>query len=297
MSPETSGANPVAPGASAVTKPRVAVPSGGRLRNDVLALLQHAGYRTGGLGGNGARADAGELELIEMRPRDAGVWLATGRVQGAFVSTDIVMEEGLSHLASVPLGFSQSDLVVASREDDGRDKPADLAGAIVATHLPKATKAWFAEQGIDATVVAMGGSLEGVCAAGMAEAIVDLRETGNSLRQNRLRALATIARCQALFVYTEAPGLEDLRLRLQAALDGRQLRYVMLHLPPQHLDRLRSILPGLASPTVLPLAGRDDLIAVHIVVDRATFWARLGDLRDAGATGIVALAPDALLKG
>lgn len=276
---------------------RVAVPSGGRLRNEVLALLQHAGYHTGGLGGNGARADAGDIELIEMRPRDAGVWLATGRVQGAFISTDIVMEEGLAGLAALPLGFSKSDLVLASREDDGRTGPEGLAGAIVATHLPKATRAWFADQGLEVTVVAMGGSLEGVCAAGMADGIVDLRETGTSLRQNRLRTLATLAQCQALFVHTHGPGLDDLRLRLEAALDGRRLRYVMLHLPPQHLDRLRSILPGLASPTVLPLAGRDDLIAVHIVVDRSTFWARLGDLRDAGATGIVALAPDALLRG
>ena len=101
----------------------------------------------------------------------------------------------------------------------------------------------------------MGGALEGVCAAGMADAIVDLRETGTSLRQNGLRVLATIANCEGLFVRRDSAGLEGMALRLGAALDARQQRYVMLHLPRAELDRLVSIFPGLAAPTVLPLAG------------------------------------------
>jgi len=74
-----------------------------------------------------------------------------------------------------------------SRDDDGRSTASDLEGAVVATHLPVATAAWFEAQGIGVTVVSMGGALEGVCAAGLADAIVDLRETGTSLSQNRLR--------------------------------------------------------------------------------------------------------------
>jgi len=275
---------------------RVAVPSRGRLRDEVMALLQHAGYSTGRLGGNGARAMSGKVELIEMRPRDAGVWLAAGRVQAAFISTDIVMEEGLGDLASVALGVASSELVVASREDDGRTAVEDLAGGVVATHLPRTTSDWFGARGLQATVVAMGGSLEGVCAAGMADAIVDLRETGTSLSQNRLRALATIARCEAVFVHHSHPELEDMKLRIEAALDARQQRYVVMHLPQDALGKLTAIFPGLASPTVLPLAGRKDLVAVHLVVEKSAFWARLGELRAVGATGIVSLSPDALLR-
>ena len=275
---------------------RVAVPSRGRLRDDVVALLHGAGYGTSAFRGTGARVPFDGVEFIEMRPRDAAAWLAAGRVEGAFISTDIALEEGLDHMQAIPLGTTRSDLVVASRDDDGRTTAADLEGAVVATHMPNVTAAWFAERGIAIKIVAMGGALEGVCAAGLADAIVDLRETGTSLSQNRLRVLATMAHCEALLVHNADPGLVDLALRMEATLDARQQRYVMLHIPRAKLDELVSVFPGLASPTVLPLAGRDDLVAVHLVVEASFFWAHLGEIRTAGATGIVSLSPDALLR-
>jgi ATP phosphoribosyltransferase len=274
---------------------RVALPSRGRLRDGVLGLLADAGYPTAAFHGAGSRATVAGTEFIEMRPRDAGAWLATGRITGAFISTDIVLEEGLEQLAAVPLGLARSDLIVASRDNDGRTGLADLAGATVATHLPGATARWFGRAGIDVTVVTMGGSLEGVCAAGLADAIVDLRETGSSLARNRLRVLDVISGCEALFVHHPSDGLADLTLRVGAVLQARGQRYVMLHLPPARIDDLATIFPGLAAPTVLPLAGRDDLVAVHLVVPAREFWIHLAKLQELGASGIVALPPDALL--
>jgi len=278
------------------TTARVAVPSKGRLRDDCLALLSSAGYGTSMLHGGGSIATVNGFEFIEMRPRDAAAALAAQQLDAAFLATDIVSEYGLDALAAMPLGFSRSDLVVASRDDDGRAELADLAGAVVATHLPETTQRFFSRKGIEVTVVAMGGSLEGVCAAGLADAIVDLRETGTSLMTNRLRVLEVITPCEALFVRRDdTPALDDMALRLTAVLDARRHRYVMLHIPRERLDSLRSVFPGLASPTVLPLAGRDDLVAVHFVVGAADLWQRLSDLRALGATGIVALQPQALL--
>lgn len=275
---------------------RVAVPSKGRLREDCLAVLSTAGYSTSGLTGGGASAVVEGLELLEMRPRDAAAALAAGQLSGAFLSTDIVLEHDLEELPAMELGFSRSVLVVASRDDDGRMSAADLDGAVVATHLPQVTERFFASKALDVTVMHMGGSLEGVCAAGLADAIVDLRQTGTSLRTNRLRVLEEIRPCQALFIRrTGTDELDDLTLRLGAVLTARRHRYVMLHVPSGRLDRLREILPGLASPTVLPLAGREDLVAVHMVVAAEELWKRLGDLRALGATGIVALEPQALL--
>ena len=275
---------------------RVGVPSKGRLRDDVLALLKSAGYATSMLHGAGSIATVDALELIEMRPRDAAAALAAEQLDAAFLATDIVGEHGLEDLPALPLGFSRSDLVLASRDDDGRDGVADLAGGVVATHLPETTQRFFDGKGVPVTVVAMGGSLEGVCAAGLADAIVDLRETGTSLMTNRLRVLEVIAACQALFVRRhETPALDDTALRLDAVLSARQHRYVMLHIPRERLEQLRTVFPGLASPTVLPLAGREDLVAVHFVVTGSQLWERLGDLRALGATGIVALQPQALL--
>jgi ATP phosphoribosyltransferase len=275
---------------------RVGVPSKGRLRDECLSLLTSAGYTTGMLHGAGSIAMVGPLEMIEMRPRDAAAALAAGQLDAAFLATDIVAESELEDLPALPLGFSRSDLVLASRDDDGRTGAADLHGAVVATHLPRLTERFFAGKGIDVTVVAMGGSLEGVCAAGLADAIVDLRETGTSLMTNRLRVLEVIRPCEALFVHRpDVAPLYDLILRVDAVLSARRHRYVMLHVPRERLDDLRAVFPGLASPTVLPLAGRDDLVAVHFVVRNGDLWARLGDLRAMGATGIVALTPQALL--
>lgn len=275
---------------------RVGVPSKGRLREDCLALLSSAGYATSMLHGGGSIAAINGFEFIEMRPRDAAAALSAGQLDAAFLATDIVSEYDLAALPALPLGFSRSDLVVASRDDDGRNGVADLEGSIVATHLPATTQRFFSDKGVAVTVVAMGGSLEGVCAAGLADAIVDLRETGTSLATNRLRVLEVIANCEALFVRRDdTPALDDMTLRLEAVLAARRHRYVMLHVARERLDQLRTVFPGLASPTVLPLAGRDDLVAVHFVVTASELWERLGDLRALGATGIVALQPQALL--
>jgi ATP phosphoribosyltransferase len=275
---------------------RVGVPSRGRLREGVVTLLSNAGYPTAQLHGGGSIASAGDLELIEMRPRDAGAALAAGQLDAAFLASDIAAEADLEELPALPLGFSRSDLVLASRDDDGRTGPGDLDGCVVATHLPNVTRRFFAAKDIDVTIVPMGGSLEGVCAAGLADAIVDLRETGTSLMTNRLRVLEVIRACEAVFVHArELPALHDLELRVAAVVQARRHRYLMLHVPRERLEALRAMFPGLASPTVLPLAGRDDIVAVHFVVTNGDLWARLPDLRALGATGIVALEPQALL--
>lgn len=275
---------------------RVAVPSKGRLRDAVLELLTTAGYPVSGLRGRGSIVHTDELELIEMRPRDAAAALAAGSVDGAFIATDISMEHSVDDLAVLPLDRARSTLVVAGREDSGPRALGDLDGRVVATHMPNLTERFLREHGVEAKILTMGGSLEGVCAAGIADAIVDNTETGTSLRQNRLGVLATIAECEAEFRHHGTSAvLGDLVLRIDAALRARAHRYVMLHLPSDELDNLRGVFPGLASPTVMPLAGREDLVAVHLVVETKSLWQRLGELRAMGATGIVALPPDALL--
>lgn len=276
---------------------RIAVPSKGRLRDEALRLLAGAGYPVSGLRGSGSIARLGDLDLVEMRPQDAGAALAAGALDGAFIATDIALEHGVEDLPSQRLGYARSTLVLASRDDDGRDGIGDLRGGVVATHMPNVTSAFFQRHDVDVRVVAMGGALEGVCAAGLADAIVDNRETGTSLAQNRLRVLTEIAECEAEFVHRPGlPVLADLELRIDAVLTARQHRYVMLHVPAGAVDDLKQVFPGLASPTVLPLAGRADLVAVHFVVRNGELWERLGDLRAMGATGIVALQPDALLE-
>ena len=278
---------------------RIAVPSKGRLRDRVFDLLRHAGYNLRQLGTENAALLIEDIEFIEMRPRDAAAWLRAGRLDAAFISTDTALEQGIEEWAAIDLGFSRSDLVLACRTDAPYASAADLAGKTVATHLPNWTHRWFEEKGIDVNVVSMGGSLEGICARGLAEAIVDMRETGNSLRRNALHVIEEGPACQAIFAYRpdgETDEVAGLLLRMDAAQAARSRQYLMMHIPPDRVDDLESIFPGLAAPTLLPLAGRNDLVAVHLVVKRERLWANLSDLRELGATGIVALPTDAILE-
>lgn len=278
---------------------RVAVPSKGRLRDRVFDLLRHAGYNLRQLGTENAALVVEDIEFIEMRPRDAAAWLRAGRLDAAFISTDTALENEIEDWPATDLGFSRSDLVLACRTDAPYASAADLAGRTVATHLPNWTRRWFETKGIDIDVVAMGGSLEGICARGLADAIVDLRETGNSLRRNSLHSIEVAAACQAVFAHapaSDSPEVASLMLRMEAARSATSRQYLVMHIPPDRVDRLGTIFPGLAAPTLLPLAGRSDLVAVHLVVQRDRLWAHLADLRELGATGIVALPTDAILE-
>jgi ATP phosphoribosyltransferase len=278
---------------------RVAVPSKGRLRDRVFDLLRQAGYNLRQLGTENAALLVENIEFIEMRPRDAAAWLRAGRLDAAFISTDTALENEIEDWPAIDLGFSRSDLVLACRTDTPYASAADLAGKTVATHLPNWTQRWFDGKKIDVNVVPMGGSLEGIVARGLADAIVDLRETGNSLRRNSLHVIEEGPSCQAVFAHQPDDTHSEvarLLLRMEAARAAGTRQYLVLHIPPDKVDDLGSIFPGLAAPTLLPLSGREDLVAVHLVVQRDDLWRRLTDLRNLGATGIVALPTNAILE-
>lgn len=266
----------------------VAVPSKGRLRDGAWALLKQAGY---------SRTGTKELTFVDMRPRDAAQWLKTGRVDAIFGSTDIGLESGIDKLPTLDLGFARSDLVVACRTDAPFVAPADLAGATIATHLPNWTQRWFADQGIEVEVVGMGGSLESVCAEKYADAIVDLRATGRSLREYGLHAIHDAVACQATFTWTESnsPLLVEMVSRFEGVLAARGKTYVRLHLPADKVKDLQRVVTGMKAPTVMPLAGPDDQVAVHLVVAEADFWDLQNELKQLGASDLVTSTPSAII--
>lgn len=281
---------------------RIAIPSKGRLRESVLDVLRRAGYRTSAFRGANASAEIEGIEFIEMRPRDAAAWLGAGRLDAAFISTDTALENEIEDYPTLELGFARSDMIVACRNDAPYESSADLADKTVATHLPRWTRRWFDRQGINVNIVSMGGSLEGICARGLADAIIDLRETGGSLVRNSLHAIDEIVPCQAVFSRAEtsdpdiSAALSAMVLRIGAADTATKRQYLVLHIHPDKVDQLGSVFPGLAAPTILPLAGRSDLVAIHLVVNKEDLWVKLPTLQQLGASGIVALPTDAILE-
>ena len=199
--------------------PRIAVPSSGRLREGTLRLLDRAGYAVGGLHGSAA-AEIEGATFIEMRARDAAHALAVGRLDATFCSTDIAWEAGIRDRTVVPLGFSRSDLVIASRIADGPSKVEELDGLVVATHLPNVTREFLEGRGVKAShVLPMNGSLEGVCAAGLVDELTAALGLGGRSRRGAgaaERARSTVTQR----IRATIRRLDDVHPRLARHLDA-----------------------------------------------------------------------------
>jgi len=162
----------------------------------------------------------------------------------------------------------------------------------------RTTRRFFAEAGIDVTVVPLRGSVEVATKIGVADAIVDLVSTGSTLRVNGLRAIGTLVESQAVLV--APPGTDgDVRVRqvvtaLRAVVSGRRKRYVVLNAPAAAVADIEALMPGLSSPTVVPLAD-PALVAVHSVVDSEHIWELLPRLEAAGGRGILVLPIEQLI--
>ena len=232
-----------------------------------------------------------------MRPRDAAAWLHAGRIAAAFISTDTALEAGAADYPSIPLGFSSSDLVIACRDDSGFETPADLAGKTIATHLPKTTRQWLADRSIDASVVGHGWFARRCLRARSCR-----RDRGPPPDRQQLGAQQS-AHARSHGEMPGDPGVEP-RCRSRHRMDdrtnsgsSRRPQGAVPDLPSTYRPGRQpgSGLEGLESPTVLPLDGHEDLVAVHVVVKTSEMWSHLADLRTLGASGVVALPVHALM--
>ena len=189
--------------------------------------------------------------------------------------------------AAVPLGSPATSL-------------ADLAGRRLATSHPRATASSFARLGIDVDVVTISGAVEVAPGMGLADGIVDLVSSGSTLVMNGLRSLGPLFASQAILVGRPAvpspmAGLaSELRTMIAAVIAGRGVKYLMMNAPQSALAAFEAILPGLESPSVLPLA-HEGMVAVHAVVSASDVHRILVTLREAGATGILVIPVEKLL--
>ena len=157
-------------------------------------------------------------------------------------------------------------------------------------------KRWLADQGVSADIVTMRGAVEVAPRLKLAHAICDLVSTGATLEANGLQARETVLDSQAVLIRSPVapdPELADLLdsiiERMAGVVASQGAKYVMLNAPRAALDQITAILPGAGSPTVMPLSGRDDAVAVHAVCQEAVFWETLEKLKAVGASAILVL--------
>lgn len=280
---------------------RVAVQKSGRLADKSMEILAAAGLRFGrGRDELLMRAKNLPVELLRIRDDDIPGFVATGAcdlgVVGRNVFDEYVCDDGndAEPLLREALGFSRCSLKIAAPRGFDYRGPADLEGLRIATSYPSLTRRFLNRNTVRARIIAMSGAVEIAPRLDIADAICDIVATGATLEANGLRAVETVLESEALMIETprrlagsKRDTADRLMLRIRGVLASAGTKYIMMNAPAAALDDVTRLLPGAGAPTVTPLAGRDDVVAVHAVCGETVFWETLEKLKDVGASAIL----------
>ena len=237
---------------------RIGVPSKGRLAELAAQLLTDAGLSFRRTERSlFARCKDMPIEITFLRTDDIPVLVAEGAIGLGITGADLVAESGAELVHRLDLGVGSCRLALCVPDDATIDDPRQLAGRRVATSFPRITKRWLAERGVEAHLVELSGSVEVMVALGVADAIVDLVETGSTLAANRLRVLDEIGRYETVLVQDPHISHPDLADRIVRRLEGiviaRSWSLLEYNVPRSRLAEAESITPGFKSPTVMAL--------------------------------------------
>jgi ATP phosphoribosyltransferase len=279
----------------------LAVPNKGRLVEPTLRLLHDAGLvfeeRDRSLV---SRVENVALDILFVRTNDVVEFVRDAVADLGITGADLLAESEVDLPVVRALGYGRCRLTAAVPSDAGPQRVEDLAGLRVATSHPRATRRWFGDRSIPVEVISLSGAVEVAPRLGLAEAIVDLVSTGATLATNGLRSIGDLLPSEAILVGNpaaldaRAQDVDRLTTMLGAVLEGRRRKYVMMNAPAERLVELEALLPGLESPSVIPLA-HAGMIAIHAVVGADDVWALLPRLKTAGASGILVLPIEKLI--
>ncbi len=269
---------------------RFAVPSKGRLNEPAVELLKRSGYSFRLSGRNlYATCTSADIVFIFVRADDIPVLVDSGVVDLGITGSDLVAEREATVETLLELGFGRCRLAVAVPEGFEGEALSGLDGRRIATSFPRTTERFFADQGASVKCMEMNGAVEIMVALELADAIVDIVETGDSLRENHLRVLREIGQYQAVLVAhpsmaTDARVLQ-IRRRLEGILVASRYSILEYNIPARLLKQAETITPGFESPTVSQL-DQQGWLAVKVMVEKAQVGAVMDALETLGATAI-----------
>ena len=274
---------------------RLAVPNKGRLVEPTLRLLHDAGLifeeHDRSLV---ARVSNYSLDILFVRTNDVIEFVGDGVADLGVTGIDLLAETAAELPTVRALGYGRCRLAAAVPTDSAVRTIDDMAGLRVATAHPNTARRFFAERQIEVEVIPISGAVEVAPRLGLAEAVVDLVSTGSTLVMNGLRQVGDVLASEAILVANpaaqvdRADDLAAIDTMLSSVIAARGQRYVMMNAPGVKLAELTGILPGLNSPSVIPLA-HGGMIAIHAVVEADAVWGLLPRLKAAGASGILVL--------
>ena len=274
---------------------RLAVPNKGRLVEPTIQLLRDAGLifeeHDRSLV---ARVQNMDLDILFVRTNDVIEFVGDGVADLGITGIDLLVETGAELPRIRELGYARCRLAAAVPSDSPYRELEQLAGLRVATAHPNTARRFFEERGIPVDVIPISGAVEVAPRLGLAEAIVDLVSTGSTLVMNGLRPIGDVLASEAVLVANptahrqRAREVQSIDTMVSAVIAARGRKYLMMNAPASKLADLEKLLPGLDSPSVIPLA-HEGMIAIHSVVGSDDVWGLLPRLKAAGASGILVL--------
>lgn len=274
-------------------KLKIALQKSGRLHDQSLKILKDCGIDIdNGKDQLKVTSKNFPLEIYYLRNGDIPQYLKDGVVDSAIIGENLLVENGAGLTISERLGFSKCRVSLAMPKSVEYKSIADLEGKRIATSYPVTTRKFLEEHGVNAELHIINGSVEIAPNIGLADAICDIVSSGSTLFKNNLKEVEVILTSEA--VLAESPNitaarseiLNSLKFRIRSVLKGRDYRYVLLNAPNDSLEEITKILPGMKSPTILPLA-ENGWSSVHSVVKQDEFWEVIENLKRAGAEGLL----------
>ncbi|MBB3122927.1 ATP phosphoribosyltransferase [Mesoflavibacter sabulilitoris] len=276
-----------------MSKLKIAIQKSGRLNEDSMKILKDVGISIDN-GKDQLKASAKNfpLEVFYLRNGDIPQYLKDGVVDVAIIGENVLVEKGQDITVAEKLGFSSCKVSVAIPKGKSYNSIKDLEGKRIATSYPNTVNQFLKDNNVKANLHIINGSVEIAPNIGLADAIVDIVSSGSTLFKNNLKEVEVILKSEAVLAVSPQISSENqailnkLQFRLQSVLKARNSRYVLLNAPNNKVDDIINILPGMKSPTVLPLA-EEGWSSLHSVINKNDFWEIIDELKDNGAEGIL----------
>lgn len=276
-----------------MSKLRIAVQKSGRLNEDSMSLLKDIGISIDN-GKDQLKVSAKNfpVEVFYLRNGDIPQYLKDGVVDAAIIGENVLIEKGEGIEVIEKLGFSTCKVCIAIPKGDKYTSIKSLEGKRIATSYPNTVQKYLDKNKVKANLHIINGSVEIAPNIGLADAIVDIVSSGSTLFKNNLKEVETLLKSEAVLAVSSNLSqerqaiLNTIQFRIQSVLKGRNSKYVLLNAPNDKVEAIINVLPGMKSPTVLPLA-QEGWSSVHSVIDKNKFWDIIEALKANGAQGIL----------
>ena len=272
---------------------KIAIQKSGRLNEKSVELLKNCGlnfenYKSSLI----SPVSNFPLEILFLRDDDIPEYVQDGIADLGIVGENVIEETEVDVNYLQRLGFGKCSLKIAVPNNNSIQELSQLNGRSIATTYPVILGKFLKAQGIQSDIRTISGSVEISPGLGLADAICDLVSTGGTLKSNGLIPFADVMSSEAILICNNKNGdselIKELVQRIQSVLRAKETKYVVLNVPKDNLPAIIALLPGVKSPSVVPLA-EGEWVAVHTVIPERDFWDRISQLKQAGAQGIVVM--------